>query len=121
MDYETETNMRRLVVQKLGRYRQSLEEYLGCEDYEQEGILDLTQLIEAIRGIEEDLDDHVLDYMLYYVYVRSDSVDKLEYKLLLGMLDEESRKRERTASAKQRPESKHGAKMGQPAASADSS
>ena len=95
----------------MGRYRQSLEEYLGCEDYEQEGILDLTQLIEAIRGIEEDLDDHVLDYMLYYVYVRSDSVDKLEYRLLLGMLDEETRRKERAASAKQRPESKHGDKV----------
>jgi hypothetical protein len=45
-------------------------------------------LREAILSVEDDLDNHILDYMLFYVYVRNESVDKFEYKSLLKMLEE---------------------------------
>jgi len=45
-------------------------------------------LREAILSVEDDLDNHILDYMLFYVYVRNKSVDKFEYKSLLKMLEE---------------------------------
>ena len=42
--------------------------------------------------------------MLYYVYSRSEHVEKMEYKVLINML-EEATKKERIQSAKRRPES----------------
>ena len=42
-------------------------------------------------GVEEDIDWHVLDYMLWYVYVRSDSVERLEYKVLIQLIEEQSK------------------------------
>ena len=56
-------------------------------------------------SVEDDLDDHLLDYMLYYVYARNEHADKFEYKVLLSLLDEEiapqkKKKPERIQSAK---------------------
>lgn len=57
------------------------------------------QLKEAIVGVDEDIDWHTLDYILWYVYVRSDSVEKLEYKVLIQMIEEQAN------AAVQRPQS----------------
>jgi hypothetical protein len=89
VDYASEDQMKLKVIEKFGKYKFALSEALQCEDYEQEGILDLTQLQEAILSVDDDLDDHVLDYMLYYVYARNEHADKFEYKVLLSLLDEE--------------------------------
>ena len=40
-------------------------------------------------SVDGDLDDHILDYMLYYVYARNEHADKFEYKVLLSLLEEE--------------------------------
>lgn len=40
-------------------------------------------------SVDDDLNDHLLDYMLYYVYARNEHADKFEYKVLLSLLDEE--------------------------------
>ena len=56
---------------------------LQCEDYEEEGILTLSQVREAIVSCDEEVDDKVLDYMLYYVFIRSQSADRMEYKTII--------------------------------------
>lgn len=43
---------------------------------------------EAIVSCDEEVEDKVLDYMLYYVFIRSQSADRMEYKTLITMLDE---------------------------------
>lgn len=88
IDFESEASMKQKVIDKFWKYRQTLAEALSCEDYEEQGMLDLTQLREAILSVEDDLDNHILDYMLFYVYVRNESVDRFEYKSLLKMLEE---------------------------------
>ena len=105
VDYASEAQMKLKVIEKFGKYKFALSEALQCEDYEQEGILDLTQLQEAILSVDDDLDDHLLDYMLYYVYARNEHAVKFEYKVLLSLLDEEvvlqdKKKPERIQSAK---------------------
>ena len=62
---------------------------------------------EAIISTDEEVEDKVLDYMLYYVFVRSESADRMAYKTLIAMLDEHLQARERAQSAqrKNRPES----------------
>jgi len=47
---------------------------------------------EAIVSVDEDIDDHLMDWMLYYVYSRSEHVDRMEYKVLITMLDEAVKK-----------------------------
>lgn len=63
----------------------------------------MTQVREAITSVEEDIDDHLMDWMLYYVYSRSEHVDRMEYKELVSML-EDALKKDR-AQNKKRPES----------------
>lgn len=53
-----------------------------------------------------------MDWMLYYVYSRSEHVEKMEYKVLISMLDE-AVKKERVQSAKRRPESSNPEKLKQ--------
>jgi len=66
----------------------------------------MTQVREAILSVLDDVEDELVDWMLFYVYSRSDNVDRMEYKVLVQMLDEVNKKSERLSSAKpKRPES----------------
>jgi hypothetical protein len=64
-------------------------------------------LQESISTVVEELENSVLDYMLYYVLVRSESADKMQYKVLADLLDTLINSKTRVASAqrKNRPES----------------
>lgn len=99
--------MKKLVVENFGRSRETLIEALRCEDYDEEGILELSQLQEAISTVNEDLEVAVLDYMLYYVLVRSESPELMQYNLLVELVDNLIQTQSRAASAqrKNRPES----------------
>ena len=99
IDFVTESAMQKKVADKFHRYMDTLGDSLGCEDYEQEGIIDLSGLKEAILSVDDQVDDHVLDYMLYYVYVRSDSTEKLEYGVLIGLIDEVMARKARPVSS----------------------
>ena len=41
-DYVQEEYMKKLVVENFGRYRETLVESLRCEDYDEEGLLELS-------------------------------------------------------------------------------
>ena len=82
-----EEYMQKLVYENFYQVRETLSEALQCEDYEEEGILELSQLIEAIMTTNEELETSILDYMLFYVYVRSKNYEKLQYKNLIDLLD----------------------------------
>lgn len=110
VDFISDSQMKKRCLDKFGKHRQTLNDALACEDYEDTGILELTQVREAITSVYEDIDEHLMDWMLYYIYSRSDHVDKMEYKLLIQMLAE-SMKKERVQSAKPRPESSSAGKM----------
>lgn len=58
---------------------------------------------EAITSVEEDIDDHLMDWMLYYIYARSEHVDRMEYKVIITMLEDAMKKEH--AQNKKRPES----------------
>ena len=58
-------------MQNFARQRDSLVDALHEDDYEEEGLLELSQLQEAISSVNEELDRGVLEYMLYYVLIRS--------------------------------------------------
>ena len=80
--------MKSAVAKKFFQIKDTLHDNLSCEDYEQEGVVDLIQLKEAIMGVDEDLEQQIFDFMLWYVYVRSDSVDRLEYRSIIQLIEE---------------------------------
>lgn len=57
--------------------------------------------------MNEQLEQSVLDYMLYYVMVRSQDADKMEYKTIIRLIDSllAAQPRVQSASKKSRPES----------------
>ena len=65
--------------------------------------------MEAISTVNEDLEPTVLNYMLYYVLVRSENAEQMQYKYLIELVDSliEASKGQRAQSAirKNRPES----------------
>lgn len=54
------------------------------------------QLREAISSFDEDIDEQLLDYILYYIFVRSKSPDRMEYNVLIKLINDglELQKRE---------------------------
>ena len=80
--------MQKLVYENFNENREALLEALKCEDYEEQGLLELSQLLEAISTVNEDLESSIMDYMLYYVMVRSESHDSMQYKHLIDLLDQ---------------------------------
>jgi len=71
-----------------GRDRQRIVNALKDEDYEDEGMLDLVQLKDVIASEYEGVDDQLIDYLLYYVYIRSESTSRMQYKHIITMLDD---------------------------------
>ena len=41
MDFATEASMKATVAKRFGKFKDTLHDSLSCEDYEQEGVLDL--------------------------------------------------------------------------------
>ena len=107
-NYVREEDMQKLVLQNFKQMGETLLEALKCEDYQEIGILDLAQMVEAISTVKEDLDPSVLNYMLYYVLVRSQDHDNMEYQHLIQLLDalkNSSESRVQSAVQNNRPES----------------
>ena len=50
-------------------------------------------------SVNEDLEQSVLDYMLYYVLVRSQSPELMQYNLLVELLDNMIQGQSRATSA----------------------
>ena len=82
-----EEYMQKLFFENFSRYKETLVESLKCEDYEEQGLLELSQLQEAIIAVNEELDHNIVDYMLYYVFMRSENPQQMQYKNLIELLD----------------------------------
>lgn len=112
-DYKDDPNviqeeyMQKLVFENFSHYRESLVESLKCEDYEEEGLLELSQLSEAITAVNEELEPNIIDYMLYYVQMRSENSQQMQYKHLIDLLDSliVSKNSQAPQTFKNRPES----------------
>jgi hypothetical protein len=81
--------MKMIAVEVLMKHRKSLSDALSSEDYEETGIIDLNQVREAITSVcEDEIDDNLLDWLLFFVYSRSEHIDRMEYRVLINMLDD---------------------------------
>ena len=97
----SERHMQQKSVEQFGRKLERLLSCLKDEDYEDEGVLDLVQLKEAITSECEDT--QIVDYLLYYVFVRSESASQMQYEKIIAMLDDAVN--QQPSKRKARPES----------------
>jgi hypothetical protein len=67
--------------------RDTLKETLELEDYEEDGAIPYTALKEAFVTLELDLGEELLDFILYVLYQKSESLEKLRYPVLFDLLD----------------------------------
>ena len=57
------------------------------EDYEEEGMIDIVALKECFVTLDIDLDNVLMDYLLYVIYSKSESTDKMKYQILFDLID----------------------------------
>ena len=75
-NYVSEDYMKKVVVETYGKAKSDLEESLKSEALN--GMLSLQYLYEALKAVDEKVDQDVIDYLMYYVFVRSKDADNLE-------------------------------------------
>ena len=70
-------------MDNFGRQRSNLIDEFNDMDFETQGVLKLEEVKYAIVTCDEDVDPKVLDYMIYYVFTRSKSAERMEYNVLI--------------------------------------
>lgn len=65
------------IIDRLKSFAGTVADALQCEDYDEEGAIDISQIKEALQSVDEEMDDSMMDYLLYYVFMRSESIDKM--------------------------------------------
>jgi hypothetical protein len=52
---------------------------LQCEDYDEEGTIPLSAFKEAFETLELEIDKDIYDYLMYVIYSKSESIEKMKY------------------------------------------
>ena len=104
-NYVAEEYMKKVVFETYGKKKEAFQESLHSEAVQ--GKLSLQDLYEALKSVDENADQVVIDYMLYSVYKRYLDTENLQVDHLLEMLNDAIKKQTRaqSASRKSRPES----------------
>lgn len=59
--------------------KNTLKDTLMLEDYDEEGTIPIGAMKEAFITLEVDIDEEVLDYLLFVVFSKSESTEKMRY------------------------------------------
>lgn len=86
-DANTVNKLNDKILKLLSSCKNTLKETIKLEDYEEEGIITVAALKEAFETMDIDLDDDMLDYILYVMYQKSESLSKLKYQPLFDLMD----------------------------------
>ena len=65
----------------------TLKDTLQLEDYEDNGCIPLSAFQESFETLDIKVDKDLFDYMIYVVYQRSESLEKMNYQILLDLID----------------------------------
>ncbi len=75
-------------VQKLlAPCRDTLKETLELEDYEEEGALSVGSFKEAFSTLDIDIDQELMDFVLFVLYQKSEGLHKLRYAVIFDLID----------------------------------
>ena len=75
------------VQKECDRYKDTIKESLQLEDYEEEGFLSRDLFIENLKTLELNLTKDQLDFLVFAMYLKSESLSKLKYGFFSDMLD----------------------------------
>jgi hypothetical protein len=75
------------LVKLFGPCKGTFKETVMLEDYENEGTVTLAALKEAIETIELVVEEELMDFILYLMYSKSESLSKLKYQPLLDIIE----------------------------------
>lgn len=57
------------------------------EDYDEEGFIPIGAIKEAFVTLDIEIDDDVLDYLLFAVYQKSESTERMKYQVILDLIE----------------------------------
>lgn len=78
----------KMVQKELSACRDTLKETLELEDYEEEGAIPVSAFKEAFQTLDLFQDDlEIIDFVLYVVYQKSESIEKMRYSVLFELID----------------------------------
>lgn len=67
--------------------KETLKDTLESEDYEDEGFLPMGAIKECFVTLDIDIDDELLDYVLFVIHQKSESIHKMKYSVLFELLE----------------------------------
>lgn len=68
--------------------KDTMNETLQLEDYEEQGILSWSQIRESLESLDiTGLDNELYDFLLFILYSKSENLDKLRYPLLIDLVE----------------------------------
>ena len=74
-------------VKLFGSCKGTLKETLQLEDYDEEGVLPLSGIKEAFETLDLEVDQELMDYLLYVMYQKSESLERLRYNLIFDLIE----------------------------------
>ena len=72
--------------QEFGALTSSIKSALECEDYEEEGVINIEGLNEAFSSISFDVEEDLMNYIIYVLYTKSESIERLNYSVLFELI-----------------------------------
>jgi len=76
-----------ILIKKFSKCKETLRDTLQCEDYDEEGVVPLTAFQETFETLEINLDKEVLDYLMWVIYSKSESIEKMKYQVLFDLIE----------------------------------
>lgn len=75
-------------IQKLlGSCKDTLRETFSLEDYEEEGVVSIGAIKEAFTTLDIQIEQDLLDYIIYVIYQKSESSSKMKYGSLIDLIE----------------------------------
>jgi hypothetical protein len=76
-----------IIVKLLGTCKNTVRDTLMLEDYDEEGTIPIGAIKESFVTLDIELSEEVLDYLLFVVYQKSESSDKMKYQVILDLIE----------------------------------
>ena len=77
------------IINQLKSFKISLEESVKIDDENDTGLISLENLKETFEVLEIELEQDIMEFLIYWIYRSSTDIDHLKYSALFDLLDQE--------------------------------
>jgi len=67
--------------------KETLKDTLQLEDYEDDGTVPISAFQEAFSTLDLEIAPELLEYLMFVVYQRSESIEKMKYGAIFDLID----------------------------------